>query len=129
MYTSILADTQSILADTSYLKEILVDLEDSGAEEAVCREIRKKSAIADFVVIASGHSQRHVMAIAHHLLRRLKKIGCKNIQVEGLSSRNWVLIDIGDIIVHILHPEVRSFYELDKIWIDQDHLKDDLDVS
>lgn len=69
------------------------------------------------MVIASGRSQRHVGAVADHLLRALKEIGVRDIQVEGLESADWVLVDTGDIIVHIFHPEIREFYNIEKIWL------------
>lgn len=105
-------------SDAGQLKAVLTCLEDSKAEEIVPIDIKEKSALADFMVVASGRSQRHVMAVADHLLRRLKEIGCSNIQVEGLSGGDWVLIDIGDIIIHLFRPEVRAFYNLEKIWLE-----------
>ncbi len=68
------------------------------------------------MVIASGRSHRHVSAIADHLARRLKEAGCGTVRIEGLSSCDWVLIDAGDVVVHLFRPEVRSFYNLEKIW-------------
>ena len=69
------------------------------------------------LVIASGTSQRHVSAMADHIQRRMKAMGLKSIAVEGLKNCDWVLIDAGDIIVHLFRPEVREFYNLEKIWI------------
>lgn len=68
------------------------------------------------MVVASGRSQRHVGAVADHLLRHLKESGLKNIQVEGLPNCDWVLVDAGDVVVHIFRPEVRDFYNLEKMW-------------
>jgi len=68
------------------------------------------------VVIASGRSNRHVGALADHLLRALKDSGHVNTKVEGLQSADWVLIDAGDVVVHLFRPEVRSFYDLEKMW-------------
>ena len=91
-------------------------LDDSKAEEPVTIDIKDKSALADYMVIASGRSNRHVGAIADHLLRDLKALGAGSAKVEGLESADWVLIDTGDIIVHLFRPEVREFYALEKMW-------------
>ena len=72
------------------------------------------------MVIASGRSNRHVAAVADHLLRRLKEIGYGNAKVEGLAGADWVLIDAGDIIVHVFRPEIREFYNLEKMWLTPD---------
>ncbi|WP_421856415.1 ribosome silencing factor [Oricola sp.] len=91
-------------------------LEDSKAEDIVSIDIRGKSAMADYMVVASGRSHRHVSAVADQLLRGLKDAGHGTARVEGLSSADWVLIDAGDVIVHVFRPEVRDFYALEKIW-------------
>ena len=92
-------------------------LDDDKAENIVVADLSSKTAIADYLVIASGTSQRHVGAMADHIQRRMKGIGLKSIAVEGLKQCDWVLIDAGDIIVHLFRPEVREFYNLEKIWI------------
>ena len=92
-------------------------LEDDKAENAVVIELAGKTEIADFLVIASGTSKRHVGAMADHLQRSLKGMGVKRLAVEGNIQCDWVLIDAGDIIVHLFRPEVREFYNLEKIWI------------
>ena len=79
-------------------------------------DLKGKSAVADGLVVASGRSHRHVGAMADHLLRTLKEQGYGRARVEGLPHCDWVLIDAGDIIVHLLRPEVRSFYNIEKIW-------------
>ncbi len=91
-------------------------IDDDKAEDLIVIDLQGKSSIADFLVIASGRSDRHVGAIAEHLLRRVKKFGLGRCRVEGLGKRDWVLIDLGDIIVHLFRPEVRKFYNLEKIW-------------
>ncbi len=91
-------------------------LDDDKAEDLVVIDLHGKSSIADFLVIASGRSDRHVGAIAEHLLRRVKETDLGRCKVEGLNKRDWVLIDLGDIIVHIFRPEVREFYNLEKMW-------------
>jgi ribosome-associated protein len=95
----------------------LDSLENSKAEKVQPIEISKKSSIGDYMIIASGRSHRHVGAIADHLLRALKAAGVKNPRIEGQQNGDWVLIDIGDIIVHIFRPEVRKFYNLEKMWM------------
>lgn len=75
-----------------------------------------KAAIADGMVIASGRSNRHVGAIADHLIERLKAGGTRNLRIEGMPHCDWVLVDTGEVIVHIFRPEVRSFYNLEKLW-------------
>lgn len=95
---------------------ILSSLEESKAEDVVTIDIRGKSPLADYMVIASGRSQRHVSALADHLLFALKDREAVYAKVEGLSEGDWVLIDIGDIIVHLFRPETRDFYNLEKMW-------------
>ena len=91
-------------------------LDDDKAENVVVIDLYGKSSIADHLVIASGGSDRHVGAMADHLLRRVKELGQGRCKVEGLNKRDWVLIDLGDIIVHLFRPEVREFYNLEKMW-------------
>jgi ribosome-associated protein len=95
---------------------VLTCLDDDKAEEIVSINLEGKSAIADHMVVASGRSQRHVGALADHLTRRMKEEGLGNARVEGLPQADWVLIDGGDVIVHIFRPEVREFYKLEKMW-------------
>ncbi len=102
------------------ITEVLASLEDSKAENIVTIDIQGKSSLADHMVIASGRSNRHVAAVADHLLRRLKEIGYGNAKVEGLAGADWVLIDAGDIIVHVFRPEIREFYNLEKMWLTPD---------
>jgi ribosome-associated protein len=95
---------------------ILAKLDDDQAQDIVSIDLRGKSPVADAMIIASGRSHRHVGAIADHLLRALKDAGCGKARVEGLPHCDWVLIDAGDVIVHLFRPEVRSFYNIEKIW-------------
>jgi ribosome-associated protein len=104
-------DAVSLAIDT-----VLASLEDSKAENIVSIDIQGKSSLGDYMVIASGRSHRHVSAVADHLLKALKDAGLGNARVEGLSGADWVLIDSGDIIVHVFRPEVREFYNLEKMW-------------
>lgn len=98
------------------LELVRESLDDSKAEDIISIDIRGKSPMADYMVIASGRSHRHVSAVADNLLRALKEAGYGNARVEGLSSADWVLIDAGDVIVHVFRPEVRDFYALEKMW-------------
>jgi ribosome-associated protein len=93
-------------------------LDDIKAEEIVEIELSGKTSIADAMIIASGRSQRHVGAIADAVMRALKAKGHETIGVEGLPLCDWVLIDAGDLVVHIFKPEIRAFYNLEKIWGD-----------
>ncbi|AZU02787.1 iojap-like protein [Glycocaulis alkaliphilus] len=95
---------------------VVKTLDDDKAEEIVSIDLTGKSSVTDFVVIASGRSNRHVGALADHLLQALKESGHAHVKVEGLQAADWVLIDAGDVVVHLFRPEVRSFYDLEKMW-------------
>jgi ribosome-associated protein len=95
---------------------VLTSLEDSKGEDIAPIDLTGKSALADFMIIATGRSQRHVTAMADRLLEELRTAGGQHIRVEGLQGGDWVLIDAGDVIVHIFRPEVRAFYNLEKMW-------------
>lgn len=97
------------------LKTVLASLEDSKAENIVSIDIQGKSSLGDYMVVASGRSHRHVAAVADNLLKALKENGMRA-RVEGLNSADWVLIDAGDIIVHVFRPEIREFYGIEKMW-------------
>lgn len=91
-------------------------LEDDKAEDIVSISLEGKSTIADHMVIASGRSGRHVGAVADHLTRKIKEAGFGSAQVEGKAQSDWVLIDGGDVVIHIFRPEVREFYKLETMW-------------
>lgn len=91
-------------------------LDDNKAEETVVIDLRGKSALADDMVIASGRATRHVGAIADKLVEEIRKAGHGKVKVEGLPHCDWVLLDCGDVIVHLFRPEVRAFYNLEKMW-------------
>ena len=95
---------------------VLGSLEDSKAEDIVTIDIAGKSALGDYMVVVSGRSNRHVSAIADHLITDLKDEGLGSPRVEGLEAGDWVLIDTGDIIVHVFRPEIREFYNIEKMW-------------
>ena len=86
------------------------------AEDVVVIDLKGKSAFADYMVIASGRSNRQVVAIAEHLADRLKQAGYGYIPVEGKQTGDWVLVDAGDVVVHVFRPEPRAFYALEKMW-------------
>ena len=101
---------------------ILAKLDDDKAQDIVFIDLKGKSPVADSMIIASGRSHRHVGALADHILRALKDAGCGRARVEGLPHCDWVLIDSGDLIIHLFRPEVRSFYNIEKIWaVDAPH--------
>jgi len=99
------------------LEEILVSLDDDKAEEIVTIDLKGKSEMADYMVVCSGRSTRQVAAISDKLVERLKhKFGVVS-KIEGKETGDWVLIDAGDVIVHVFRPEVREFYQLEKMWL------------
>ena len=114
-------DTTRQLPDRSKDAEALLalvrrSLDDDKAEDVVVIDLEGKSAFADYMVIASGRSNRQVVAIAEHLAERLKQAGHGYIPVEGKQTGDWVLVDAGDVVVHIFRPEPRAFYALEKMW-------------
>jgi ribosome-associated protein len=103
-------------SEHTLLSRILTSLDDDKAEDIVTIDLKGRSSLADAIVIANGRSQRHVSAIAEHLARRLKETGYGSRPVDGLASSDWVLVDAGDVIVHIFRPEVRDYYDLEGMW-------------
>ncbi len=95
---------------------VLRALDDSKAEDIVSIDISRKSSLGDVMVVASGRSHRHVSAIADGLTRDLKAAKVGNLRSEGQPHCDWVLVDAGDVIVHVFRPEVRAFYNLEKMW-------------
>ncbi len=95
---------------------MVTSLEDDKAQDIVVIDLAGKSSMADHMLVCTGTSQRHVGAMAEHLRERLKAAGIRKIAIEGVTQGDWVLIDGGDIIVHLFRPEVRSFYDLEKMW-------------
>ena len=91
-------------------------LDDDKAQDVIVIDLAGKTAVADYMVIASGTSQRHVGAIADHLRDKLKAAGSEAPHIEGQDQCDWVVLDAGDVIVHLFRPEVRSFYSLEKLW-------------
>ncbi|MFG1401601.1 ribosome silencing factor [Xanthobacter sp. V8C-5] len=108
--------SDGLLQPEEILALVQAKLDDDKSEDIVSIDLRGKTSIADFMVIASGRSQRHVGAIAEHLLEALKEAGIKHVRVEGQPACDWVLIDANDVIVHVFQPEVRAFYNIEKMW-------------
>ena len=99
------------------IKEIIEKiLDDNKANNITSIDLRKKSFIADYMIIASGTSSRHLQSLSEILVAELKKLGLENCRIEGKESNDWKLVDSIDIIVHIFHPEKRKFYDLEKMW-------------
>ena len=95
---------------------VLQSLDDAKAEEIVSVDIAGKSSLADFMVVTSGRSNRHVAAVADQVVKALRDNGFGKPRIEGLPHADWVLVDGGDVIVHIFRPEVREFYNIEKMW-------------
>jgi ribosome-associated protein len=112
-HAELLSDGQKPAA---LLKDIVHWLDEAKAEEVVTIDLAGKSSIGDFMVVATGRSDRHVGAIAEQIGRKLKELGLGRVRVEGMEACDWVLIDTGDIIVHVFRDEVREFYNLEKMW-------------
>jgi ribosome-associated protein len=101
----------------SDLKTIVINtLDINKAEDIVTIDLKDKSSMADYMIIASGTSSRHIQSLSEQVLEKLKDSGVKNSKKEGKESNEWKLVDGIDLIVHIFHPEKRKFYELEKIW-------------
>ena len=99
------------------LKSIILDTLDSNkALDIISIDLKNKSSMADYMIIASGTSSRHIQALSEQVLEKLKTNGVKNSKIEGKESLDWKLVDGIDLIIHIFNPEKRKFYELEKIW-------------
>ena len=96
--------------------EIINLLKDNKAKEITSIELKNKTSIADYMIVASGNSSRHIQALSDILLDKLKQKGINNCRLEGRDSNDWKLIDAKDIIIHIFHPEKRKFYDLERMW-------------
>ena len=97
-------------------KSILNILEDNKAENISLIDVKNKSSVTDVMFIVSGRSTRHVKAIADNLVTKLKKNKIKPLGVEGYNKSEWILLDYGDLLVHVMHPDTREFYSLEKLW-------------
>ncbi|KAA2312893.1 ribosome silencing factor [Pseudooceanicola sediminis] len=105
------------LSSKDQLDLILQSLDDDKAEEIVTIDLAGKSSIGDYMIVCSGRSSRQVSSIADKLSERLKHASGRTAKIEGKETGDWVLIDTGDIIVHVFRPEVREFYQLEKMWL------------
>ena len=105
------------MAKFSELKDIIVTtLDNNKASNIITIDLKGKSTIADFMIIASGTSSRHIQSLSEQVLEELKRQGIKDSKIEGRDSNDWKLVDGIDLIIHIFNPEKRKFYELEKIW-------------
>lgn len=91
-------------------------LDDDQAEDVVVIDLAGKTSIADYMIVASGRNTRHIAAMAVKLADRMKQAGLRGVEVEGLNQCDWVLVDAGDVIIHLFRPEVRTFYNIEKMW-------------
>ncbi|AUH33777.1 ribosome silencing factor [Paracoccus tegillarcae] len=110
------------MSSDQVLDRILSSLEDDKAEDIVQIDLRGRSAMADHMVIASGRNARQVATIAEKLAERYKKATGRTARIEGKDAGDWVLIDTDDVVVHVFRPEVRDFYQLEKMWMPADAL-------
>ena len=94
-------------------------LDDNKAKNIICINLKNKSYIADYMVVASGTSSRHLQSLSEILVTELKKLGINGCRIEGKDSKDWKLVDAHDVIVHIFHPEKRKFYDLEKMWSEE----------
>ncbi|MAQ73465.1 MAG: ribosome silencing factor [Gammaproteobacteria bacterium] len=99
------------------LKEFIINtLEDNKAEDIISIDVQNKTSVTDYMIIVSGRSSRHVKSIADNLIKILKKNKIKPIGIEGYTKSEWILLDFGDLLVHVMHPDKRNFYSLEKLW-------------
>jgi len=107
---------EDLRAAQETLRIVLKSLDDMKAEDSVTIDLAGKTSIGDYMVVSSGRSQRHVASIADEITRNLKKAGRHGVHSEGKQIADWVLIDAGDVIVHVFRPDVRAFYNIEKMW-------------
>ena len=112
----VMAQDTDVTSD-QLLARILASLDDDKAEDVVAIDLRGRSSVADHMVICSGRSSRQVGSIAEKLADRLKEDFGRSVKIEGKDQGDWVLLDAGDVIVHVFRPEVRDFYQLEKMWM------------
>lgn len=102
---------------TEQMKQLAVTaLEDLKAQDIQVMDVRGMTSITDVMIVASGTSDRHVKALADNVVEAVKKQGVEPVGIEGEGTREWVLVDLGDVIVHVMHPQTRAFYNLEKLW-------------
>ena len=120
-----IAPRASPVGDSPLHTLVLTSLDDDQAQEVISIPLEGKSTIADHMVIASGRSTRQVAAMAQKLAERIKHAGLGPVRLEGLPAADWVLVDAGDVVIHLFRPEVRSFYNLERMWAFGDTLSSD----
>ena len=105
------------MTDLNELKQVVINsLEDMKAKDITLLDVKPLTSVADLMVVASGTSNRHVKAIAENVREQVKKNNIQALGIEGQEAAEWVLVDLGDIIVHIMLPDTRRFYDLEKLW-------------
>lgn len=109
--------TDARMSSKAIHDEIMAWLDDAKAENLVSIDLAGKTSFGDYMIVATGRTDRHVGAIADQIARKLKEGGMRGVRLEGLETCDWVLVDVGAIIVHIFRPEVRTFYNLEKMWL------------
>jgi ribosome-associated protein len=114
--TKTIEPTPVATVEPQMIDVVLKSLDDAKAEQTVAIDITGKSSLSDHMVVTSGRSNRHVSAVADQVVKALRENGFSKPRVEGLPHADWVLVDGGDVIVHIFRPEVREFYNLEKMW-------------
>ena len=114
--TQTIEPTPAATPEPQMIDVVLQSLDDAKAEQTVAIDITGKSSLSDHMVVTSGRSNRHVSAVADQLVTALRDAGFGKPRIEGLPHADWVLVDAGDVIVHIFRPEVREFYNIEKMW-------------
>ena len=103
--------------DTENLKQLVINaLDDLKAEEIVVLDVRNKTDVTDYIIVASGNSSRHVKAIANNVVHEAKQAGHAPLGVEGETDGEWLLVDLADVVVHVMQPQIRAFYDLENLW-------------
>ena len=111
------------------LKSVQAAVTELKANDIVEIDVRGKTSVCDFMVVASGTSTRHVKSIADEVVRFAKKLDCQPLGVEGEREAEWVLVDLGDVVVHVMLPRVREFYALERLWTVRDEPPEDADAA
>ncbi|OPX55836.1 ribosome-associated protein [Oceanospirillum multiglobuliferum] len=104
---------------TEQLKQLVIDsLEEMKGNDIVVLDVKGSTSVTDFMIIASGTSTRHVASLAENVVVKVKENGCRPLGVEGKSGSEWVLVDLGDVVVHVMQPATRQHYDLERLWGD-----------